>query len=91
MRTVWILGDQLHEDHPALARADPKTDRVLFIESRKRSEQVCYHQLKLVLIFSAMRHRAEALRISELHLSISHCRAYATAYAIAVRADTTST
>jgi deoxyribodipyrimidine photolyase-related protein len=62
MRTVWILGDQLHEDHPALARADPKTDRVLFIESRKRSEQVCYHQLKLVLIFSAMRHRAEALR-----------------------------
>src|ERR1700761_2268578 len=62
MRTVWILGDQLHEDHPALARADPKTDRVLFIESRKRSEQVRYHQLKLVLIFSAMRHRAEALR-----------------------------
>jgi len=62
MRTVWILGDQLHEDHPALARADPETDRVLFIESRKRSEQVRYHQLKLVLIFSAMRHRAEALR-----------------------------
>jgi deoxyribodipyrimidine photolyase-related protein len=62
MRTVWILGDQLHEDHPALAKADRKTDRVLFIESRKRSEQVRYHQLKLVLIFSAMRHRAEALR-----------------------------
>ncbi len=62
MRVVWILGDQLHEDHPALAKANRKTDRVLFIESRKRSEQVCYHQLKLVLIFSAMRHRAEALR-----------------------------
>jgi deoxyribodipyrimidine photolyase-related protein len=62
MRAVWILGDQLHEDHPALARADRKADRVLFIESRKRSEQVRYHQLKLVLIFSAMRHRAEALR-----------------------------
>jgi len=62
MRTAWILGDQLHEDHPALIRADHKTDRVLFIESRRRSEQVRYHQLKLVLIFSAMRHRAEALR-----------------------------
>jgi len=62
MRTVWILGDQLHEDHPALARADRKTDRVLFIESRLRSSQVRYHQLKLVLIFSAMRHRAAALR-----------------------------
>jgi deoxyribodipyrimidine photolyase-related protein len=62
MRTVWILGDQLHEDHPALAKADRKNDRVLFIESRLRSSQVSYHQLKLVLIFSAMRHRAEALR-----------------------------
>ncbi len=62
VRAVWILGDQLHSDHPALARADRREDRVVFIESRKRSEQVCYHQLKLVLIFSAMRHRAEALR-----------------------------
>jgi len=62
MRVVWILGDQLHEEHPALARADRRTDRVLFVESRKRSEQVRYHQLKLVLVFSAMRHRAEALR-----------------------------
>jgi deoxyribodipyrimidine photolyase-related protein len=62
MKTVWILGDQLHEDHPALACADKKQDRVLFIESRKRSTQYSYHQLKLVLVFSAMRHRAEALR-----------------------------
>jgi deoxyribodipyrimidine photolyase-related protein len=62
MKTVWILGDQLHENHPALARADRQRDRVLFVESRKRSGQVDYHQLKLVLIFSAMRHRAEALR-----------------------------
>ena len=62
MRVVWITGDQLHEDHPALAAADREKDRVLFIESRKRSEQQRYHQIKLVLIFSAMRHRAEALR-----------------------------
>ena len=62
MHTVWILGDQLHEHHPGLARADRKRDRVLFVESRRRSGQVNYHQLKLVLIFSAMRHRAEALR-----------------------------
>jgi len=62
MRVVWILGDQLHENHPALAQAHRETDRVLFIESRKRSEQVRYHQLKLVLIFSAMRHRAATLR-----------------------------
>ena len=62
MRTVWILGDQLHEDHPALARAYRDHDRVLFIESRRYSRQVSHHQLKLVLIFSAMRHRAVVLR-----------------------------
>ena len=62
MRVVWITGDQLHEDHPALAAADRKKDRVLFIESRKRCEQQKYHQIKLVLIFAAMRHRAAALR-----------------------------
>jgi len=62
MRTVWILGDQLHEEHPALARADRRQDRVLFIESRQSSEEVRYHQIRLVLIFSAMRHRAAALR-----------------------------
>jgi holo-[acyl-carrier protein] synthase len=37
-----------------------------------------------VLLRGAARDRAEALRISELHLSISHCRAYATAHALAV-------
>jgi deoxyribodipyrimidine photolyase-related protein len=62
MRVVWITGDQLHEEHPALAAADKAKDRVLFIESRKRSEQQKYHQIKLVLIFAAMRHRAAALR-----------------------------
>ena len=62
MRLVWIMGDQLHEDHPALQAADKSEDRVLFIESRKRSEQVKYHQIKLALIFAAMRHRAAALR-----------------------------
>jgi deoxyribodipyrimidine photolyase-related protein len=68
MKTVWILGDQLQEDHPALAKADKKHDRVLFVESRKRSGQVNYHQLKLVLTFSAMRHRAEALRKEGWHV-----------------------
>ena len=62
MRLIWLLGDQMHENHPGLAACDRQRDRVLFIESRKRSEQVKYHQIKLVLIFAGMRHRAEALR-----------------------------
>ena len=30
------------------------------------------------------RERAEAMRIADIHVSISHCRAYATAYAVAI-------
>jgi holo-[acyl-carrier protein] synthase len=37
-----------------------------------------------VLLRGAARDQAEAMRISDILLSISHCRAYATAHAIAV-------
>ncbi len=62
MTTVWILGDQLLEDHPALAEADPKETVVLFVESQRRGGHLKYHQHKLVLIYAAMRHRAKELR-----------------------------
>jgi holo-[acyl-carrier protein] synthase len=42
----------------------------------------------LVALRGAAREQAEQLLISEILLSISHCRAYATAYAIAVRGST---
>jgi holo-[acyl-carrier protein] synthase len=38
-----------------------------------------------VLMCGAAKDQAQALRISDILVSISHCRAYATAYAIAVR------
>jgi holo-[acyl-carrier protein] synthase len=38
-----------------------------------------------VQLGGAARERAQALRISSVLLSIAHCRAYATAYAVAVR------
>jgi deoxyribodipyrimidine photolyase-related protein len=60
--TVWILGDQLADDHPALARADRRRDTVLLVESRARGAHYRYHQHKLVLVYSAMRHFAERLR-----------------------------
>jgi deoxyribodipyrimidine photolyase-like uncharacterized protein len=31
--TVWVLGDQLDPEHPGLADADPRSRRVLMIES----------------------------------------------------------
>jgi holo-[acyl-carrier protein] synthase len=39
----------------------------------------------VVLLCGAAKESAQLLRISDILLTISHCRAYATAYAIAVR------
>ncbi len=64
--TVWILGDQLLEDHVALDYAkgygDHEHIRVLMIESRKQTSRLPHQRKKLVLLFSAMRHYAEKLR-----------------------------
>jgi holo-[acyl-carrier protein] synthase len=39
-----------------------------------------------VLVCGGAKDHAQSLRISDILITISHCRAYATAYAIAVRA-----
>jgi holo-[acyl-carrier protein] synthase len=44
----------------------------------------------LVYICGAAKERAEALHIADIHITLSHCRAYATAYAIAVRQESKS-
>lgn len=61
-RLIWILGDQLCVNHPALAAGDRKRDRVLMIESREHGRPLDFHKQKLVLIFAAMRHFAKSLR-----------------------------
>ncbi|MBS0660479.1 MAG: cryptochrome/photolyase family protein [Verrucomicrobia bacterium] len=62
METIWLMGDHLSPTHPGLA-GGPRPDAVvLFIESRKRGGWLRYHQQKLVLIYSAMRHFAADLR-----------------------------
>lgn len=38
-----------------------------------------------VLLCGAVKELAQSLRIADIHLSLAHCRAYATAYALAVR------
>jgi deoxyribodipyrimidine photolyase-related protein len=63
--TVWILGDQLLLEHPALAAASTAgaTDvRVVLVESASRMARLPYHRKKLVLLLSAMRHYTAALR-----------------------------
>ncbi len=64
-QSVWILGDQLLPDHPALVAATEQAGRdqvhVVLVESQQRRQQYPYQKKKLVLLLSAMRHYAEAL------------------------------
>lgn len=64
--TVWILGDQLLREHPALLAAEAQASRsqlrVVLVESERRKQKLPYQRKKLVLLISAMRHYAEELR-----------------------------
>ena len=57
-----ILGDQLSLDLAALTDLDPGLDTVLMMEVASESTYVRHHKQKIVLVLSAMRHFAEALR-----------------------------
>lgn len=61
-RHVLVLGDQLASHVGPLADADPGGTSVLLIESGAWARRRRYHRQKLVLVYSAMRHFAEALR-----------------------------
>ncbi|MEM6593066.1 MAG: cryptochrome/photolyase family protein, partial [Cyanobacteria bacterium P01_C01_bin.73] len=60
---VWVLGNQLWAEQSAIAsRAEQAEDTpVILIESLEYARERPYHQQKLVLVWSAMRHFAEAL------------------------------
>ncbi|MDW8292904.1 MAG: cryptochrome/photolyase family protein [Anaerolineae bacterium] len=63
--TVWILGDQLSPRWGEWLRErglGPHNARVLMIESAQRLRARPWHRHKLILVLSAMRHFAEALR-----------------------------
>jgi len=62
--TVWVLGDQLLRNHPAIAWAQAQSQDyiVLMVESADRASRLPYQRKKLVLLFSAMRHYAKRLR-----------------------------
>lgn len=56
-----ILGDQLSPGLSSLADVDADTDIVLMCEVRSEATYVKHHKKKIVFVFSAMRHFAEAL------------------------------
>ncbi|MFZ4850755.1 MAG: cryptochrome/photolyase family protein [Caldilinea sp.] len=76
--SVWILGDQLLLDHPALVAASQIAARreicVLLVESAQRTARLPYQRKKLVLLFSAMRHYAEELRALGYTVLYLHAR-----------------
>jgi len=67
---IWILGDQLSPDHPALTALEQqfgagparRQGRILLLESSSVLAWRKYHRQKLVLVWSAMRHFSEELR-----------------------------
>ena len=59
-----VLGDQLSVDLSALADLDPGRDIVLMMEVQEESTYVRHHKQKIVLVLSAMRQFADALRKS---------------------------
>jgi len=57
-----VLGDQLSTSIATLRDIDRQVDRVLMVEVNDEATYVPHHQQKLVLVLSAMRHFAAALR-----------------------------
>ena len=57
-----ILGDQLSFGISALVGLDPERDVVLMMEVMEENTYVQHHKQKIVLVLSAMRHFADALR-----------------------------
>lgn len=79
--SAWLLGDQLTFDHLALAAAEAAAGkeqmRVVLIESTARIRQLPYQRKKLVLLLSAMRHFAEALRGQGYHVDYLRAESFA--------------
>ncbi len=59
---ILVLGDQLSFNNPAVANANPETDRFLLAEVAEEAGYVPHNRHKIALIFSAMRHFRDALR-----------------------------
>jgi deoxyribodipyrimidine photolyase-related protein len=62
LESIWVLGDQLFPRHPLLDPAKKSQRVVVMIEAVDRMREHHAHQHKVILVLSAMRHFAQALR-----------------------------
>lgn len=60
-KLILVLGDQLTLSLPAIEQANPDRDIIVMAEVNSEATYVKHHKLKITLIFSAMRHFAQAL------------------------------
>jgi deoxyribodipyrimidine photolyase-related protein len=85
---VWILGDQLWEQQAALQSCSQQENLpIIFIESLQHIQTRSYHQQKLVLVWSAMRHFAEELRQKKYAVSYEIADDFATPLQAWIRAN----
>ncbi len=68
---IWVLGDQLWQQQSAIAicHSNKADTPIILIESLSHAKKRRYHQQKLVLIWSAMRHFADQLRADGWHVT----------------------
>ena len=59
---IVVLGDQLSPALSSFATGDPGRDLVVMCEVAAEATYVRHHKKKIILLFSAMRHFADALR-----------------------------
>lgn len=85
---IWVLGDQLWVGQAALQSCGAQSSQtpVILIESLHHVRQRPYHQQKLVLVWSAMRHFAEALRQAGWPVSYAQAEDFRTPLAAWVKA-----
>ena len=62
---IWVLGNQLWAAQAALASVGRGEAPVLLVESTQFAQERPYHKQKLVLVWSAMRHFAKALKAED--------------------------
>lgn len=75
--SIWVLGDQLMDTHPALAYANENFPeaivKIVMVEAWGRAKWLPYHKQKIVLLFSAMRHYAELLQERGIYVDYVTC------------------
>lgn len=67
-RLLFLLGDQLDQDAPALTNLDPQQDLVLMAEVAAESSKVWSGKPRIVMFLAAMRHFTAHLRAAGLRV-----------------------